>query len=470
MNSILKKYGILCLCLVYSVIISASHIDYNSPYHDEALNILMGNQVLALEACPDCPQNTGSVLVQPVLVALGDRVGGITGARGVGIIFALGLTVAVFFIARRLFSHAHANTAVILLVISSTYVYLSMLATYDIIAAFFLATSFWFLLISKDATYPKAYFFIAISSALLFMASITKYAVTVFVLSFLFYFATSYRNKKIFIVFLMVLVLLTTTYYFFAIFPIRDALESSVGGVYSESHIPATVIIDWALRWLTIPGVIVAFALYKGEFRRQIVVLAIMSAPLILLHLISGAAQSINKNIIFSFIFLIPATAVGLHCMSIIFSGDSGKGITRYFFAGMLMVVLWAFGIQDLRWLERQYPDLSEVTRYFDKYGYKGMRVVIDSDFGNAAYAYSLQGKHPGAIYQSIREYEKYRELRGTAVPLPDYIILDDYHQKKLLRNQALKYIKSGNYALQRRYVLKMSWGEKNVDLYRRIL
>jgi hypothetical protein len=46
------KNRLLLAILLYRLIITASGLDYNSVYHDEALNILMGRNVLAGEHCP----------------------------------------------------------------------------------------------------------------------------------------------------------------------------------------------------------------------------------------------------------------------------------------------------------------------------------------------------------------------------------------------------------------------------------
>jgi len=169
-----QKYGILTVCLLYAAIVTIWQLNYNSVYHDEALNITMGNQVLGMEYCPGCAQNTGSVLIHPVMAAIGDRIGGLAGARSVGILFGLGLTVALFGITRSLFTDAHANTAAILTVISSTYIYLSKLATYDIVSACFLAISFWLLVTSKQNQAFKALALAVASSLFLFLAAITK--------------------------------------------------------------------------------------------------------------------------------------------------------------------------------------------------------------------------------------------------------------------------------------------------------
>lgn len=90
------KNSSLFLLLLYGLLIAGVNIYSNSPYHDEALNIQMGRQILAKEDCPGCAQNTGSVAVQPVLAALGDKVMGIAGSRAIGIFFSLALTIIVY--------------------------------------------------------------------------------------------------------------------------------------------------------------------------------------------------------------------------------------------------------------------------------------------------------------------------------------------------------------------------------------
>jgi|GEM_PF-4295517 len=51
-----QKYGILTVCLLYAAIVTIWQLNYNSVYHDEALNITMGNQVLGMEYSPGAPK------------------------------------------------------------------------------------------------------------------------------------------------------------------------------------------------------------------------------------------------------------------------------------------------------------------------------------------------------------------------------------------------------------------------------
>jgi hypothetical protein len=188
-----KNKCFLCIILLYGLIIIAWNLNYSSASHDEALNILMGRYVIKEYTDPHIfnvqlpnemeigieqgmiPQHTGSVMIQPVLAALGDYVGGLPGARSVGIFFGLGLTVIIYKIASMLFSKNNGLIAAILLLSSGTLVYLSKLATYDIVSVFFLGLSFLLILISeKHPSFSRSGIWLLLGATSLFLSAVTK--------------------------------------------------------------------------------------------------------------------------------------------------------------------------------------------------------------------------------------------------------------------------------------------------------
>lgn len=458
-----NKYRILWLILSYGFIAAAWNLDYNSPYHDEGMNILMGRQVLSGEPCPACAQNGGSVLINPVISALGDWVAGIYGARGVNILFGLGLTAVLYRVSRVLLSDRLALLAPILFLSSGTVIYLSKTATYDMAAAFFLGLSFMLILESGEAS-SRSWLLLLLGSITLFLSTITKYTLFVFAPPLLIYVLWREKPARSVPFFLLPFLIFWAVYGWLAIYPAREALF--FGGSISsamESHIPFDTLAGFTLRWIAMPYLLAVFGFFHAEKGREALLLTILSTPVVILHFALGYEQSVNKDVLFSLVFLTPAAAVGIDHMTSLFSRGTSAWVKPLFTATLLLVV-WAFGLQDLRWLERQYPDLTQVVSFFREKGHDNMTVVIDSDYGHYTYSYLLGDRFRGASFIPISVFEKYREEHSAP---PDFIILDDYYGKRHLREIALGYMK-GEYFLLHEFRVKLSWGEKSVKIFGR--
>lgn len=465
MNEKKGKYGRwLWAILAYGLLAVLWDMGYNGVYHDEALNILMGRQVLGGLFCPGCPQNTGSVLIQPVLAAAGDAAGGLYGARAVGIPFGLGLTAVIFFTARRLCSEKSALLAALLFVFTGTAVYLSKLATYDIISAFFLGASFLLLVMAEgEAGRGKGRLMLFFSAVLLFLSAMTKYVAAVFIIPIAAYAIWRHKARNPVSLFVLPLVCFCIIYFFLALYPVREAIMGSSVSTYEESQVPFSTLSSWTLRWVAMPYLLSAFGLFHKEKCKTVFVLIALSTPIILLHLISGAEQSVNKNVIFSIIFLSPAAALGVDHMGALFSSYSLSSWVKPLFVTAVVAVVWAFGVHELGWLERQYPDMKPVTGFFNEKGFRGMTVVIDSDYGDAIYTYELGRNLPGARFVPITEFMK----KGADYGRPDFVIIDGFYGKPALRKVALKQVEDG-YRLLRKFKVGLSWGISEVEIYER--
>ncbi len=462
MKSKTKSHGrFLLFILLYGVIAITWNFDYNSAYHDEALNILMGHQVLSSQRCDGCAQNTGSVLIQPVLAAIGDSIGGLRGARAVGIFFGIGLAIIVYATARLLLSEKHALIAALLFLFSGNTIYLSKLATYDIVSAFFLALSFLFLILSERKQLLHAVGIMLFCGALfLFLAAMTKYVAAVFIPPLLAYIFWRHRIYHAVLFFLLPLLLFISVYIYYALYPVKAVLMGSVTSVYHESQAPLSVLSNWTFRWVIMPYLLAFFGIFHEEKGKIAIPLIILSTPIIVFQFLTGAEQSINKNVIFSLIFLMPAAALGIDHMSTLFSSRIDASWVKPFFTISVLLVILVFGIDQLRWLERQYPDMSEVSDFFKRTGFDGMVVAIDSDYGDAVYTYELKEIYPKARFLPLREIQAVYEG-------PDYVIIDGYYGKNAFRDMARGYIKDG-YSLAKKFNISLSWGVRDVQIFSR--
>ncbi|MFZ5907861.1 MAG: ArnT family glycosyltransferase [Nitrospirota bacterium] len=456
----LDNSRLLLIILAYGLLAMSWNLNFNSVYHDEALNILMGRDILLGRNCPGCPQNTGSVLIQPIFASLGDAIGGLHGARAVSIPFGLGLTYIIYLISRNLFSERIGFFSALIFLFSGTTLYLSKLATYDIVSAFFLGLSLLLIILSRQ---KKSFLWLVFGSVSLFLSVMTKYVAAVYILPFLLFVFWRQNTFRVLIFFVAPLVVLITVYGIFAIYPVREALLGSSTSVYHQSQVPFTMLSSWTFRWIAMPYLLAIFGIFHKERGKIALLLIALSAPIILLHLISGVEQSVNKNVIFAILVLTPASALGVEQMGRLFSSNMASTWVKPFFITVVFAIIWAFGIHELRWLEHQYPDMTPVIDFFEKNGYNGMTVTIDSDFGDAVYTYSLSSVYSNAVFFSIQDLEK-KLPSGTK---PDFIILDEFYGKNYFNEIAKQYIKY-NYNLIKVFHLRLSWGIQSVQIFQR--
>lgn len=456
------------ILLAYGFIVTVWNIDYNTPYHDEVLNIQMGRQLLQGKPCPSGAWSDGTALIYPVLAAVGDAAGGIYGARAVGLLFGLGLTFVINRISRLFLSELHALLAATLFLFSGNVLYLFKLATDDIVAAFFLGLSFMLILEAeaKGALRSGALMLLG-GSISLCLAAMTKYAVSVFIVPVAIFALLRQKPSRTLPFFVLPLLLSVTVYWYLAIHPAGEFISESIRDVYAERQVMHGSLVSWTVRWVALPYLLAFFGTMHTEKGRETIFLILMSLPVILLHLVTGDERSLNKNVIFSLIFLTPAAAVGVDQMGNLFTRNMPSGWVKPFFTFLLLLVVWAFGLQDLRWLERQYPDSSPVVSFFRAKGHDNMTVATDSENAGATYSYLLGDSFPGARFVSITEFEKEAIRNPFTVP-PDFIVLNDYQEKGALREKALDCIRSGGYIQLRQFRTKLSLGEQTISIFAR--
>lgn len=449
----------LWILLLYSFTISFLNLDYNSVFFDEAYHIIIGHQVLNGQYCPACPYTTGTVLIHPIIAAIGDSFGGLYGARAMNIFIALGLTVIIYLTTLRLFDGKYGLIAALLFMFSGTTLYLAKLATYDMIAAFFLALSFYLILRSEQApsSLHKNLWLFAASLAL-FLTSVTKYLMPVFIPALLLYVLWKHKIIRTSLFFLMPLSICLLLYAYFALYPAKAALTEHVTYVSAASHLPLKTLSNWAFRWLAMPYLLAIFGTFHREKGKTAILLIALSTPLLILHFLTGAEQSVNKNVIFSIIFLCPAAALGIDHIGELFSMKSPSPWVKYFFSIIMLVMIWVYGIHDLKWLEKQYPDFSPVVEFLKEKGFNGMTVATNG-FEGVIYSYSLDEYFPNAEYIHLYFINKNDDSGRPYSDKVDFIVCDDrFYGKKYPCNKEEYYIEN-NYTLLKTFPVTLSWG-----------
>lgn len=466
----LDNSRLLLIILAYGLLAMSWNLGYSAVFHDEALNISMGYEVLSAQYCPLCPQNTGSVMIHPCLAAIADSAASLYGARAVSLLFALGLTVVLFFTGSLLFSEKHGLLSALLFLFSGTVLYLSKLATYDMAAAFFLGLSFLLSILSeKQQASSRRNLLLFSASVVLFLAAITKYVVSVFVIPLLLFVFWRQRAISAFIFFFLPLALLSVLYIYAAVLPAWTYLQGSMTGTYKEGAQSFTILASRILRWIGLSYIVAVFGIFYQKRGRIAIALIVLSSPILFVHLLSGDGRSIDKNVIFALVFLSPAVALGVDQMGNIFSSNMQSAWVKSFFTISVLVVLWAFGLHQANWLERQYPDLTRIIDYFRMKGTSAMNVVIFSEYGDPDYIYhySLRKQYPDARFSSTSHLRWEERTRLIESPGTDFVVLDEYYTSMNFHQKATR-LMSPRYSLLQSFQVPVSWGIHKVLIYKK--
>lgn len=394
-------YFILAFVLLCALVLTVADADYNSVFVDEAFHITVGRQLLHGEACPGCTYVTGSIYIHPVMVAAADSLGGLRGARFLNTLLGLAAVLFVYLTARLLFGRRTGLIAAVLFAFSGQTLYLMKLATYDMTAVFFLSLSFLLVVASQRAQSElRVNLLLLAGTTALFLASVTKYLIPAFIPVFMLYIVWRHGLRRTFWGSIVPLAAMLTVYYFGAVVPVKEGLLGTVEHSRASFQIPLGTLFDWMIRWIALALLLAVFGLFRRGRGRIAFILIGMSAPILLVHLISGSEQSLNKNVIFSLVFLAPAGALGVEYLARIFSVRSENQAVRSFFTVAILLIASVYGLHNLNWLERQYPNVDPVIRFLRVNGHDGM-TVVSNGYDDAIYRYSLP-EFPNARYMHI--------------------------------------------------------------------
>lgn len=463
----IRSSYLLLLVLEYGLVVTIFALDYNSVFIDEAYHIMMGRELLRGDPCPGCQFATGSPRIHPVLAALGDRLGGIHGARSVSLLFGLALTATVYLAASLLLEEYLGILASVLFISTGQVLYLSKLATYDMVAAFFLGASFAMLVLSNRAPSElRCNLALLIGAVALFLAAITKYLLPVFIPALGLYVLFTRGWRRTIVFFALPIAVLGIFYFAFEEFAPNRVVMGQIE-TYRNIKVPLKTIFEWAFRWIAFVLLLSVFGIFHEKHGKKAALLIALGSPIILLHLVTRAEQSVNKNMIFALIFLVPAAALGVDHLAKIFSAGSRSRAVHIFFAAAIAIVFWVYGIFNLKWLERQYPDVTPVIEFFEQRGFDGMTVAMNG-WDGVIYEYVLEDRFPRARWLNLGQVESVEEPEPAFTQHVDFIVCEDLYYGKLTPCEAWRRFIERDFVLVERFSIEHSWGFTDAEIYGR--
>jgi hypothetical protein len=386
----------------------------------------------------------------------------------VNIIIALLLTIVLYFAAWILFEDEKLGliTAAVFMLSGQT-LYLMKLATYDMVAAFLLGLGF--LMIAASTKVAGGYRNFAIFTGALgfFMAAIAKYLLPVFLPAVGLFVLWKHGFWRTLILFVLPIAGMASYYYFYGAYPPNWATLSEISNAGAYTKTPFLTLADWTLRWVAMAYLLAAFGIFHRKHGRTAIVLILLSTPVILAHLISGSEQSVNKNMIYTLVFLVPASALGVDHMARLFSVKSKAPALRTFYTAAVLLIFCVYGQKNLRWLEKQYPDMRPVIGFFEENGFDGMTVAMNI-WGNSIYTYTLGDQYPDARFMHIEELLITDDEGRSSPREADFIVCEDMFYGKHCPCDTLQGFLDKDYMLLEDFTITLSWGETDARIYGR--
>ncbi len=326
-----------------------------------------------------------------------------------------------------LFSKEQGLLSATLFLFTGTAVFLSKSATGDIIAATFLGLSFYLLLLSKKR---QSGILLLAGATALFVAFVTKYIVILYVLSFVIFVLWRFPFYRAALSFLLPLAGLLSVYVILILHPYIHDIVRNYLITNQQLPFPASDIVSWNFQWVEMPYLLAIFGMFHKEKGREGIMLTVFSAPIFLLYFLNGTEQSIEKNMIFSLVFLTHAASLGVDHMGRLFSSNITASWVRPFFTVAVLAVIWVFGIKQISWFEKQYADITPAITFLKQNGHDGMTIAVESadKYQDYIYRYALEKTFPSARFIAIPHDDTRKREEVIVRDNPHFLIFHEYY------------------------------------------
>lgn len=428
--------------LLYSVlfgafIIRVFNLNYNSPFLDEAIYLILGKKFWAgmwHEVSESISWVGGFPFFYPPIAAAFYALGGIVTSRFFGVILGVASVYLIYRLTLELFPLANKKDAKIagivaaaLMATSTIPIVLSRLVTYDAICVF--------LFLAGATTLTKAIFegernYYLAAAVFLFLAFIAKYIAALYIpflllltLHLAFRTGSKYVMGGILASFWLPLLLLSTLFVAANFSSLFDFFMSKT----SEEHDGVYDIIWSFFKYspvifgASLPSFYLLVKKKAGELAAFLAIGALM--PLAA-HLLAGESLSVYQHSVFALVFLLPVIGVA---GSIFIDKLKMIGV---FLVAFLIFLNFFFSIPNIKALDTFWPNTNKAAEFLLARISPSSRLLIESEDPvtlalwdklpdeniNGPFDFSYQGFEGGLAYlYAVREgYFEFIELDGT--------------------------------------------------------
>ena len=465
------------LILAYSFVVLCWGLARYPLTADEAKSIFIGRETVTedIRGQPE-PVNRmrkvhpESYSIAPLIIASADKLAGLHGSRFVSVILGLTLVILVFLIGNTsLYGRRGVLTA-------TTFVFLGIplqlpaFASTTPYAALFFGVSFLLVEISAETRSAGRRSLMLLAGALSLSAAVmTNHVSILFIAPLVLYTFLRHRFLSAGVFFALPLVASLFFYHHAAILPVSGSPENNL--FLPLSHSSADMLpslhVTYIFNWLAMPYLLAIFGMFHREGGKKAFFMILLSSPAFLVGIVASDLHTAHLGVLLATILLAPAASLGVDHMGNLFSSHNPMVQVKSIFTVAVLIVLWVFGLQQIKELNRFSPDLSSAVSFLRTHNVAGKTVLIESDYGSPEYVYRYfleSGDRPAQVLSVVRPTEHERK-RCIIDARPDYVVLDDYHSDRSFTLASLDYLSQG-FTVAKTYQMSLSSGIKTVKIF----
>jgi hypothetical protein len=371
-------------------------LDYNGPFFDESIYITAGQRTLEGHGYTDgyLVWFAGS-LMWPVLAIIGYKIAGLMGTRVVAVLLATVAFVAVVRAARNLFGEKASFWTALTLALSAPYFALARLGVYDLPALAGIAVSFW--AITKVAKSDnRAWLAVAILAFI--VGFFGKYPMGIMALALIGIIFALRGRKALIDVAMFGLISLAITLAFYL--PGREQLSQTLGwSIANKPTFDVTpMTITAAILYVSgAPFILALIGWLVAKDKRVLATVLLLS--LIVwpaYHLGTANPASLDKHLVFGFLFAYPMIGLALATM---WQRWQGKAVALASVAALVVLGYFLVGNYDRAW-----PDARATADYLVGQVQPGQMLLINESWPYTMYLY-IDGRinSPWDVFDAFR-------------------------------------------------------------------
>jgi hypothetical protein len=468
---------LLSLILAYSLAVICLGVMSEPLSPDEARTVFMGRETIVRWCAPPggisapgidkmMQGNLGSVAIAPAVLAIADGAARIYGARL--LCAALGLLlIGLIYLAGNAPRYGRRGLlAAAIFVFLGVPLQLSACAGPDVFTAVFLCASLVFVGRTTGAGSDRDRRSMLLLGALsLALATMTSYLTALFVLPFVLFVFLRQRVIDATVFFTLPLAVLVTLYGYFVVLPVWPVLEKGLAFLRPLNDTLAAAPFGYVINWLIMPFLLAAVGIFHKEGGKNSFFLMLLAAPAFLINFVSSDVSDVHAAVFLAFVLLAPAAAIGVAQMVDIFSSHNSMALAKPFFTSAVLVIIWVFGIQQIKELKRERPDLTSAVAFLSQQGCR--TVLVDSDYGSPEYVYRyyLGEKSPPDRVVAIARGDRQERNKMVVQMHPDYVVVDDHHSVRSFNQACRDYLEQG-FTLAATYKMSLVSGVKSIRIF----
>ena len=377
-------------------------LNYNGPFFDEGIYVTGGLRTLDGHGITDRYLGwfSGYLLLWPVLAALGYKVAGLAGTRAMALLLSTIALVASVRAAGNLFGRRASLWTAAALALNGPFLALARLGVHDAYALAGIAISFYAIteLVRRDHRMA-----LPVAAVAFAIGSFAKYPMALMLLPIVAAIAVLRRRKAITDILVFGFISLAVALALFL--PVREQLATFPGWRLAntpEFDVTPAMIGFGALYWsAAVLPLALGGWLAARDRRRLASVLLLSLAIWPAYHLLQRDPVSLNKHLVFGFLFAAPLSGLALNRLWR--RGRRGTTMRR---AGAVLIViaLGTLGFVQMNQFDRAWPDAREATDYLSTHVQPGQRLLI-----NESWPYTMVLYATGRIRSPWDVFDVYR-------------------------------------------------------------